>query len=503
MRFGNRVGGDGALPLVVAAWVVLVGCSGKQTETLHSYAAGGAATGGSSGEPNGGDPSRPDVTGGLGGEGGMEVGEAGAAGSGQLPSSKEIAKEIACVVGSSFVVEPSAYDEEYLSGEVGSAPPFVAPITLRFARGGDGELSLLTSTLGATLRVEESRVVRTDSGWSVVNPAPAGGYVEHVFEEEVAPTWMMPSELELSFDSRQCPPQKLSLHFAFSDTTGDGRHGTEPPGHEAGTIDTSAMLDQQSPRITPPSWLEYSPGDHGYFPTRLPNWQPPRHFEFAEELQPGWVVSVIDDAGKTWEVARDRQGAGAVGGFDVWQFFPPGSHWSVKGRDLAGNPFADDLEYPMYLSDASDGQFEGSTSDADHGVGPYCYGSYAGFTDIRNARDGFLTLAGDQSLDVECGVEMRIARVANATELRFRARVYTTAPQEPKTLSVAVQPLDAGASAAQPTEVEDWTADPAHSTGNLLVSEAREVSIPLPAGSKDVMLAFTGRHFLLDDVHTQ
>lgn len=519
MSFGNRVGGDGALPLAVAALVMLVGCSGKQTHTPGSIEAGGAAgaTAESSSEPGGGEPSggkpsggkpgKSEAVGGMAGDPAGDLGEAGAAGSDQLPSAEEIAKEIDCVVGSSFVVEPVDYSyQDYLLEQYGQSPlpPFVAPLSLHFEKGRAGELSLVTSTLGAWLRVDESRVVRTKTGWSVVNPPPSGGYIAHVFEEEVAPTWMMPSDLELSFAARTCPPNELSAHFAFAESSRAPCHADPCPAeYEAQGIDTKAARDVQPPHVTDATWFEYSPADHGYFPRSLPDWQPPRHFEFSEALQPGWVVSVIDDVGKSWEVARDGQGAGAVGGFDVWQFFPPGSHWSVKGRDLAGNAFADDRAYPMYLSDTSDGQFEGTTSDAEQGVEPYCYGSYGGFTAARNALDGFPILAGDQSLEVECGVAMRIARVANATELRFMARIYSTPPQELGTLSVTVQPLDPGAAAALSTEIGGWTADAAHSTGNSVVSDARELSIPLPAGSKDVMLAFTSHHFLLDDVHTQ
>jgi hypothetical protein len=480
------------------ALVMLVGCSGKQTHTPGSIEAGGAA--GDTAE-SGGEPAKSDGFDGLAGDHSANLGEAGAAGSGQRPSVDEIAKEIDCVVGSSFVVEQRAYNDEYLAGEMQGAPPFVAPISLRFEKGRDGELSLVTSTLGAWLRVEESRVVRTRTGWSVVDPAPSGGYIEHVFEEEVAPAWMMPSELALSFASGTCPPQKLSLHFEFTATDGTQTDGTQTDGHGAGAIDTSAVLDKQPPQVTGPAEIEYSTADHAYLPTSLPDWQPPRHFEFTEALQPGWVVSVVDDAGKTWEVARDRQGSGAVGGFDVWQFFPPGSRWSVKGRDLAGNAFADDSAYPMELPDATDGQFEGA--DAAQSAEPYCYGSYGGFTDVRNELDGVQVLAGEQSLEVECGATMRISRVANATELRFSARTYGPAPQALGTLSVIVQPLDAGALAAQSTEIDGWTPDAAHSTGNSVVSEPRQLSLPLPAGSKDVMLAFSGGHFLLDDVRTQ
>lgn len=179
---------------------------------------------------------------------------------------------------------------------------------------------------------------------------------------------------------------------------------------------------------------------------------------------------------------------GATRSFDVKQYFPEGSRWQLSGKDLAGNAFVTDQYYPVKDLPLSDGNME-----SDDGIGRYCLDDVPGEVQVTptlaSSSREIPALAGASSLKIDrCQATVRIARAANATQLRFAARVLG---DNSNALNVSVSALQIGGSAAESASaVKDFTADAQLSTSDEFVSQLRDVTLPLPPGDADVVVSF-------------
>lgn len=456
-----------AWPLMAVVGTLLAGCSGATT----SRPSGDAGTG----------PEDDVLQAGMGGKPSQPHGSAGSATAGSsaggaVPSDAQLEEEIACLDGASYVVKPPPGGSD-CGGLPQDTAPFVDHLSLHFEQGAPGELWLVTSTFGPWLEVRRSRVVRTARGWNVVEPPASGGCFAYHFEEEVAPYWSKPARLDLELSQDDCQPSSLTAHFGFD--------ATETFGAE--TITVEAVPDTEPPRLIEVPYV-FDGVDRTYYPAPggVWSWVTPRSFSFSEELRPGWLVSVVDPRGKVWPVAEQSTGRF---GIDVDGYFPEGSRWLISGEDLAGNAFAKEVAYPVRELPLSDGQFE-----TEGGVARFCDETSPGDVSIETSTgtaSQVPALTGNTSLRIEsCTAVLRLPRAADAQELRFSARLLGFS-DELAPLTVSLKPLRIGeVVTGTRTVLEDFELDSALSGPYESVSQPRELALPLPPGTGDVLVSF-------------
>jgi hypothetical protein len=309
------------------------------------------------------------------------------------------------------------------------------------------------------------------------------------FEDGYRPEWSTPTRLVLDFSANDDEGKFTSMSLR-------ARFGRK-------TLTATGIPDVVAPRIVPLDRWAYEPSDKLYYSEDLPSWSLPRHFGFSEALRPGWSIALENDAGDHFEVAASNERDLATG-FDVVQFFPPGFHWVVTGRDFAGNALEASQPYPSTLPDVDSGTFEVGDSWLS------CDSPDLQFLDscvatVPPDNDDVPALSGERSLLIgQGGVTLRIARMNGASKLLFQARLLRYSDPPAPIVYAYIQALDAGSSARKSSQVTLWSVDPELSSATSSVSLAREVSLDLPAGTGDVLLELDSYPSLwIDSVRTE
>ncbi len=453
------------------------GGGGNDVTTAHA----GAETGG---EGATGPMVSDDQAGGAGGGGGgADLGDYPEE---TLPLSRA---DVVRIAGTSFTTPAEPGGPTCDDGTGGPPPPQLDYLQLAFVANAAGGIDVIASTRGPWLNIQRSQLLRTRSGYVVEPPPPTAGCMVYYFEDSYRPAWPTPKRLALRFAGKDEHSQVTSMSVSADFDSEDG----------AQTLTTAGARDVNAPSIAESEPWVYDSMDKSYYlEDDVPTWRLPRHFDFTEALLPGWSVALENDAGDHFEVARSN-GVALAPGFDVVQFFPPGFHWVITGRDFAGNVLEASSTYRSELPAVDSGSFE--TDDRWRACDPAidqelesCVGAAVpGHADLP-------ALAGTRSLFIGSGrVTLRIARTSGATKLLFIGRLTGST-----WLRSDIQALDAGSSARTSRLIESWPLDAASTSGQPPLSLPQEVSIKLPPGSEDVLLSLAaGSAIWLDAVHTE
>ncbi|HYQ18643.1 MAG TPA: hypothetical protein VEQ58_22865 [Polyangiaceae bacterium] len=294
-------------------------------------------------------------------------------------------------------------------------------------------------------------------------------------------------DIEDTYLTKRYEAKSMQLSF-FRETPDAALQARVVASSVEGTVTSLA-----SPDTTPPDFFEIELGGKVAGIDEIYDEPFAGHYAFSEPVSADSEVSIVDQQGAPIDVTY-AMSAGFKVGFGFKDAFAGEAQLKLELYDQGANRTTRTQQLEGVSLAPLVGDFEGDVPSLNlKSWDPACRQvTVTTSTQSADLDVDVPALAGSRSLllggvDTSCKVGFRLARSAEATELRFEARAIGSVG--PKSLTVCISSLAAGGDDHCITPELSWVADPAYADAADSVSEEQTISVALPRDAGDLLVS--------------